>query len=667
MSATRLRTRGAKCLRPGRSLVQRSGQSGFALLIALLLLTLMSALGLIMALSINSDMLINGYYGNYRGSFYAADSGLSIARAQLANQVMVAVNTTPCASWGAGSTAGCTNLPLAASTAASSALSYIMASANYGSFTGLNTGVGENSWPASFKIADNLPLANGTSCVNSFSPGATTPTGGNGYNFAFNYTLCAIARAGGMQHAIATESGVINIAVTPQSSNTEQTTVSFSSFGGFVNNWAPCTLGWLVPGLMAGPMFTNGSWGFGLGGVGYTFTDPVSQHNANASYWVNGCTPSPTASYTNGGQTVAPNFMQGLLLNQPVVSAPANSFSQQWAVIDGLGCGEGSNVCGQSTSPAPPQLQAADLNAHLMDINGNPYPATGATSGVYLSSFCTAAPCAGGGSPNTIDGGGFYVEGDASVVMLTSGAETSLPLLQIYTVTQGSTVTTITVNNTAQTTTIASGSTIRSLAGVPENKVPTLTGSPQQPGTLLYVDGKLALTGPGQGQPAVQDYSQVTLVASGNVNITGDVIYAHEPVTMDTANALIPGNDYNQVLGIYTANGNIDTTTTYANHNLQVDGSLAPVGASTCPTCGFTVSSGYVNTFNNVGGQIQTNIYAANMSVENTYYDRRFVSKKNFGPPWFPTTQVSQAAISSALAPSVSATFQRRSWTTSPQ
>jgi hypothetical protein len=638
------------------------------LLIALLLLTLMSALGLIMALTINSDMLINGYYGNYRGSFYAADSGLSIAREQLANQVIAAVNMTPCVSWGAGAAAGCTSLPLVdPGTTAANALSYVMSPSNYGSFTGLNTGVGENSWPESFKIADNLPVGTGPACNNRFTWATTTPVLGNGYNFAFNYTLCSIGRAGRSQHAITSESGVIIISVTPQSSTTEQTTVSFSSFGGFVDNWAPCTLGWLVPGLMAGPMFTNGSWGFGLGGVGYTFTDPVSQHSPNASYWLGGCTQSPTASYSNGSQTVAPNFMQGLLLNQPFVNAPASSLSQQWAVIDGLGCGEGSNVCGQSTSPAPPQLQAADLSARLMDINGNSYPATGATSGVYLANYCTALPCPSGTSLNTINGGGFYVEGNASVVMSISGTESSLPLLQIYTITQGSTVTTITVNNTAQTTTIASGSTVRSLAGVPENKVPTLTGGSQQPGTLLYVDGALGLTGPGQGQPAVQDYSQITLVAKSNVNITGDVVYAHEPVTMDTANALIPGNDYNQVLGIYTATGNIDTTTTYANHNLQVDGSLAPVGASTCSTCGFTVSSGYVNTFNNVGGQIQTNIYAANMSVENTYYDRRFVSKPNFGPPWFPTTQVSQAAINSAQKPKVQPQFQRRSWATSPQ
>ena len=47
---------------------------GIALVITLLLLLLMSVLGLAAVLSSSSDLLINGYYSNYRGSFYAADS-----------------------------------------------------------------------------------------------------------------------------------------------------------------------------------------------------------------------------------------------------------------------------------------------------------------------------------------------------------------------------------------------------------------------------------------------------------------------------------------------------------------------------------------------------------------------------------------------------------------
>jgi phage baseplate assembly protein gpV len=192
---------------------------------------------------------------------------------------------------------------------------------------------------------------------------------------------------------------------------------------------------------------------------------------------------------------------------------------------------------------------------------------------------------------------------------------------------------------------------------------------------MLYVDGTInSLSGPGQAQmsgngvvsnPAIQDGTQLTIVAASNVNITGDVTYHHEPVTMDTSNTLIAGNDFNQVLGIYSNAGNINLQSPYSNQNLQVDGSLAVVG-STCSTCGFT-ASGHINTFNNVGGQIQTNIFSADMNTENTYFDRRFTSKSGFMPPWFPSTTVPPGDIVAAGAPNVTYSFQRRSWATSPQ
>jgi hypothetical protein len=183
---------------------------------------------------------------------------------------------------------------------------------------------------------------------------------------------------------------------------------------------------------------------------------------------------------------------------------------------------------------------------------------------------------------------------------------------------------------------------------------------------MLYVDGTISsLSGPGQGQPAIQDGSQISIAANGDVDITGDVIYKHEPVTLDTANTLVPGNDYNQVLGVFTATGNIVLSSPYANNNLEVDGSLAAIGQNCASrSCGFTVT-GYINTFNNVGGQIQYNIFGANMSTENTYFDRRFTSRPGFAPPWFPSTTVSQA--DNALAPRVTSSFQRKNWLASPQ
>jgi hypothetical protein len=209
------------------------------------------------------------------------------------------------------------------------------------------------------------------------------------------------------------------------------------------------------------------------------------------------------------------------------------------------------------------------------------------------------------------------------------------------------------------------------------------------PGTLLYVNGTInSLSGPGQAvatiqngvqintPAAVQDGSQITIVANGNIDITGDVVYKTEPVTTtdnqsvqgsnpaccngDPVSTLIPGFDKNQVLGIFTANGNIDLSSPYSNSNLQVDGSLAPLqsGSTWCFTC--TLGSQYINTFNNVGGQIQSGICGCNMNTENTYFDRRFTARAGFAPPWFPSTTI--AATGQTNATTITPTVQRVQW-----
>src|SRR3954447_22797660 len=71
-----------------------SDERGVALVTTLLLLLLMTGMTVAMMLSVNSDMLINGYYRNFRGSFYAADSGLNIARQAMLNQLTAAVPET---------------------------------------------------------------------------------------------------------------------------------------------------------------------------------------------------------------------------------------------------------------------------------------------------------------------------------------------------------------------------------------------------------------------------------------------------------------------------------------------------------------------------------------------------------------------------------------------
>jgi hypothetical protein len=162
----------------------------------------------------------------------------------------------------------------------------------------------------------------------------------------------------------------------------------------------------------------------------------------------------------------------------------------------------------------------------------------------------------------------------------------------------------------------------------------------------------------------------VTVAAAHDIDITGNILYTVEPVTVNTADTIIYPN-YNasavNVFGAFTSAGNIVLSSSYSDKNLEVDGSLAAIGASTSnggqctsSTCGFTVN-GSINTFTNVGGQSQTNIFGANMNTQNTYYDRRFTAwGSGFAPPWFPG--ISNSGTYTPATPTVSPTQQRTSW-----
>jgi hypothetical protein len=269
-------------------------------------------------------------------------------------------------------------------------------------------------------------------------------------------------------------------------------------------------------------------------------------------------------------------------------------------------------------------------------------------------------------------GGGFYIEGNASVELQPSGATA-----QVYTITQGGTVTTITVNpganNGVGTTVITSGTTTETLNGVPMD---TVTG---EASTMIFDDGSItSLSGPGQGQAAIQDNAMITITALDNVTATGDVLYKTEPVT-DTQNEIVAGTspaccantpvdtmipsveNMNQVLGIFTAVGNFNVVSSYANQNIEVDGSIATISQQASSSCngstgGFT---GSANTFNNVGGQIQSCIYNASINTENVWFDRRFTARPTFAPPWFPSTSVQ---IGGSLPTNTATTVQRLQW-----
>jgi len=688
---------------------EEANNHGVALIITLLLLFLLSIIGLAAVLTSSSDLLINGYYSNYRGSFYAADSGLAIARQAMYNQLNSSFYTD-FGTFQSPPPAGVTSL---ASTVGPNILKYYGGGApcpinppalSTSTTCYLNAGTGANSWAESFKITNaSLTLPQtftnplpGYSCVPT--PGVTLgcPTANQSseitsYKYTYSYTLTVVGSATGTEQSTISESGTFNVYVAGVPSIY---TAAFSIFGAFVSNWDPCTLGWLVPGTMTGTMFTNGSWGLG-GGGGYLFTDPVTQsdagqvsqigYDAGISFWIDGCNQSTTSPYTApDGEVASPTFQDGYAVGQNPIAQPTDSYSQNWAVIDGTGCGEGSTTCGGTATPPSPT--PAQMNALLKDINQNPYPATGATSGVYLNYLPN--PSTG---QLTMAGGGLYVEGNASIGLVAqTGPAPNFDPQQVFTITQGGTTTTMTVDNVTNTTVVTSGGTTLNLAGVPANcsnfgappnpkgtppsfctTIPSLTTG-STPGTMIYVDGAITgMSGPGEGVGAIQDGAAVTIVALNDINITGDVDYKTEPVTvtqnqipgLPNVATLIPGNDHNQDLGIFTANGNIILSSPYSDDNLEVDGAQAVIGTNCASwSCGFLVN-GCINTFNNVGGQMQTNIFGACLNTENTYYDRRYTSRPGFGPPWFPSTTITNTSSTTTTPPTL--TTQRTSWVAS--
>lgn len=636
---------------------------GAALIITLLLLALLSAASLAMVLLVSSDTMINGYYQNYRGSFYAADSGVNAVVEGMKNAVQsTAVQTA--------------NPPLPNGIPPSAITAYAQYQAGY------NTVSDANSWHSQFKvIANPAPFSAavlGTPTVTQ-KPNPNDPNNpaDQWWTYTYPFTVTVQGQSAGSEAEVVTETGFITYS-SISGSAAAGGPPSFSKWGAFIDQFNDCQ-GPLVEGTMTGPFFTNGQWNFGnYSSPGYTFTDPVGQAGANVSWWKTSrnCVDSPTAP--NGFKQ--PNFQGGLQTSQNPVTPPSNSYNQAQAVMDG----KGAAPCTVAPCSAPPPPSKSQMNATLKTISGTAYPSSGnAPNGVYIPYYtsgvspsgavCTTGkPCFGssiaaGGSGY---GGGFYVQGNASVTLSATtgcgggaGCNGNDPT-QTYTITQGSTVTTIVVDNSTGNT-IVNGTVLQ---GVPTQLDPN-TGTPitqTDPSgntvnpTLVYVNGQITgLNGPyasnGNSLPAIQNNTGVTIAASSDINITGNLEYAESPVSVP-ADALNASTDAG-VLGIYTTgNINLYPDPKDANGNLTVNASLAAIGSGNSV---FATPGGSINTWTIVGGRAEDHANGVRISQGNTFYDRRFAN--NFGPPWFPTA-VPQPG-SSAIPSSSQITVSRTSWT----
>jgi hypothetical protein len=223
--------------------------------------------------------------------------------------------------------------------------------------------------------------------------------------------------------------------------------------------------------------------------------------------------------------------------------------------------------------------------------------------------------------------------------------------------------TTVTIDPSSNTTVVTAGGKTTTISGVPTQDDPS-TGAVTRDATMLYVDGNItSLSGPGQGKPAIQDGTALTITAANNVTVTGDILYKTEPVTQTQnqipgtpPDTLIPGNDNKQVLGIFTNTGDIQLNNGQANGNLEIDGSVATISQN--GSGGLVNIGNSINTLTIVGGRIQNQIKNINSTTRNVFFDRRF-AQNGFAPPWFPSTLVVPGSSSTA---NLTSSVQRVQW-----
>jgi Tfp pilus assembly protein PilX len=643
-------------------------KKGVALITALIFLGVTMLLGLSIMLTTSSDVFISGTMRNSKTAFYAADAGVSVMRTALVNALKAATppnladytqTVFPCTqdfSNGIKNTA-LGNAGNGNARTLSSYSSYGDSGARYTIDT-TNDGAGQPR--TSF------------SCVNVQAPAqpfAQNASRNELYMFAYQITSNGDVPggAGNIAASSVIEKGTITYSVDVDVIDTAtqyfNLLFSFAGYGMFIDNYDPHSGSTLLHGTITGRVHTNGEWGFSTGSPNYVFTDQVSSVNQNACYYFSSCVDRNAASATSGGQTIAPQFMSGFTRGTTAVPLPGNSNNQAAAVFNGAGFDPNNIVDSNGNpviQPSPACLQSTCAPQRnvvgLVNASGAAY--SSGTTGVYVPVTQYTDPYTHI-TTTTTAGAGIYVNG--SVDNMTLDARTAG--LQIYSITQGSNTTTVTYNllptgqcPTGSTTVTRGGSTL-SACGLPTNAYPVNPNRPLaiQPATSLslYVNGNInSLHGPGAGLPAVQDHAAMTITATGNITITGDLIYNTRPVTMTQGQVapgvppnsppgtLIPGNDNGQALGIYTATGNIFLDVGgISSRNIEVDASMATL--SNGGSGGITIGTNgvYANNINIVGGRIQNNIMTLGNSstVRNVLFDRRYANSA-YAPPFFPST-----------------------------
>jgi hypothetical protein len=182
---------------------------------------------------------------------------------------------------------------------------------------------------------------------------------------------------------------------------------------------------------------------------------------------------------------------------------------------------------------------------------------------------------------------------------------------------------------------------------------------------MVYVNGDVSISGPSSGA-AVQNNAMLTVTANGDITQTGNLLYATEPVTTSGSSldslVSLPSNAKYQVLGLFTANGEVIFTP--SGNTLETDASIAVISSSgSCGSnCGKIATGNNFNTWTNVGGRAENSINSVGFNTGNVYFDQRFKQWSNFAPPWFPQTAIGQNDLTNVLVTNQTYSVQRVQW-----
>ncbi|MEW6208064.1 MAG: hypothetical protein AB1631_06840 [Acidobacteriota bacterium] len=462
--------------------------------------------------------------------------------------------------------------------------------------------------------------------------------------------VTGITKSGGSTSV--NETGQISINITLEGGGGDPSrSFKFSGFGAFFDIGDNGGSAALASGIFTGPVHTNTHFAF-LSNRNVIFRNVVSQVDDNLRY---NNSPRAIPSTDIAGIDISADGYQKI----PPVPLPANSFSQEYAVINGTGItdlgADGTPVdkpavipTNQQGDPLPildasGRVTSQALAENLRDASGAKPNVSGNTlsKGVYISSS----------DGSSISGAGIYVQGDVSDMQVY--ADTNGDQVYVIRQTQGNSTTTTTIRTSYannQTSIQTGNGTPRVFSGVFTDK--SDASNPRAAASLFVNGGINSLRGGksgSQNNPAIASRTQLTITADRHITVTGDLKYA-DPVVRSDGSPVTDVNSITNVLGIFTNNGNLkmEPNTSYVSgpgRSLEIDAAVVTFNSKTSDDSNSVEGSivytgtrpGSNDRWKLVGSRVQAKINNIGYSYRDIFFDVRFSGGK-FAPPFFPGT-----------------------------